>query len=163
MLFTGKHEVCYNAEYEGAGDLGHGYGLTPAGYEAERHTTDAGYENHRYHKEVAIIVKIDWLEHFKSRNRYKAIERHADAAHHARGNGVEERDEGSDEGDYHGKHGGICNGYDGGIAGYGDTADGFAVCGIGTSAEQRTRKGAHAVAEERIGESRIIEQVFADY
>ena len=102
------------------------------------------------------------MEHLETGNGDEAVERDARAAHDALRNGVNEHDERSEEGKHHAAECRGEDGNDGSVAGDGDAADGLAVGGVCTAAEERAHNGAEAVADEGLIEARVCDEVAVD-
>ena len=155
-LDVDKH-VRDDTEYKRAGDFG--YRDIAEGY---AHSADTADEYDRDNEKVFVIAEVDVLDHFQTADRDEAVKRYAHTAHYAVRYGGEEGDERPEEGYYHCHDRGAGDRYDGGVAGYRDTADGFTVGGVGAAAEDRARYGADTVAEERAVEAGVFKQVGAD-
>ena len=123
------------------------------------HAAHARDENGGNGKEVGVVAEIHLLDHLKTGNRDKAVKRHANTAHHAAGNGIQERHEGRNKGNEHRQHGGNRNGDDGGVPGDGNAAHRLAVRGIGAAAEEGARNGAHTVTQQRAMEAGVLQQI----
>ena len=90
LLLAGEHGVSKNTEDECARDGGDG-NLT----KGEGETADTGDEDCSNNKQVAVVVKVNLLDHLETGNCDKAVKCDANAAHYAVGNGGKECCEGT--------------------------------------------------------------------
>ncbi len=104
----------------------------------ERHTADTCDEDNGNNKEIGIVVKVNALNHLKTADGNETVEGDANTAHNASRNRCKECNEGSEEGSDDCENCCSKNGDYGSITGNSNTADGFAVCGVGATAEEST-------------------------
>ena len=93
LFADGKDGIHKNAEDERGGDVGNG-DLA----EVQGQTADTGDEDRCNHKQVAVFIKVDMLEHPQAGDRDEAIERDAHATHYAARDGIHKRHKWSKEG-----------------------------------------------------------------
>ena len=128
---TVEHEIYDDAEDKRAGNRGKGYAA-----EVDGESADTCNENCGYNKEVAVFLKVNLLNHFKTGYCNEAVKGDADAAHYARGDRIDEGYQRRNEGNENGSDCRRKDCSDGGIACYSYTSDRFAVGGIGATAEE---------------------------
>ena len=150
LLADGENGVHKDAEDERGGDVGDGDFA-----EVEAQPTDAGDEDGGDYEKVAVLVKVNVLEHPQAGYRNEAVQRDAHAAHYASGNGVHERYERSEEAEHDTADCRCDDCNHGGVAGNRYAADAFTVGGVGAAAEERADHGADAVAQQRAGKARF--------
>ena len=149
--------VCCDAYDEGGGYAGD---LECA--EVEHKTADSEYQDCRDYKEVSVLAEVDALNHFKSGYCDEAVENDADAAEYAARDGVYECNEGAEEREEHCQNRGSPDGHYGGVLGYCDAADGFAVGGVRAAAEECACHRTDAVAEKGLVKTGVLEKVAFD-
>jgi len=156
VLFSGlvDHKVNKNTEYKSASNAGNG-NLA----EGKGKTADTCNKNYRNCKEVGIVLEINVLYHLKSGDCDKSIKSHTNATHYARGDGVNECNEGSKEGDCNSSY--CCgeNGNDRSISGNSNTTNGLTVGGIGASSEDSACHRSYTVTEKGSVKTGIFEKV----
>ena len=108
------------------------------------------------------MLKVNLLNHLQTRNSDKSVKSHANAAHYARGDRVNECNEGRKEGDSDSRN---CSCYDsnnGCVTGDCYTTNRLAVCGVGTSAEHSTYHRAYTVTKKGSVKAGILEKILLD-
>ena len=158
---AGGDEPDHDAEDQRAGNRGKG-DLTGVEHEVQGQSADARDQDRGDGEQVLVIAEVDLLQHLQTADGDEAVEREADAAHHAARNGGEQGDEGSDEGGDDREDRGAGDGPDRRVARDGDAADGLAVGGVRAAAEEGAHHRADAVAEQGLVQTRIGDQVTAD-
>ena len=152
-----KNKVNDDTENESASNSGDGYLAN-----SHCHTADTGDKDDRSGEEVCVLLKVDLLDHLETRNCDEAVKSDTYAAHYASGNRIKECNEGGDEGNDHRHHSGYGDGDDRCVSCDSNTADGFAVCGVGTAAENGTYQRTYAVTEKRSVKTGLFKKVGFD-
>ena len=67
--------------------------------DGQRHSAHTGDQNYRYGEEIGVILQVHLLNHLQTRNRDKAVQGDANAAHDAPGDRIQKGDEGRNKGD----------------------------------------------------------------
>ena len=130
--------------------------------EVERQTADAAYQDGGNNEQVAVVVQVNRLDHFKAAYRDEAVERDADAADDAGGDRIYKADEGIEEAEQDAVDCSEGDGAYGSVAGDGDAADGLAVGGVGAAADEGTNNGTDTVADQGVIQTGIGDQVTPD-
>ena len=154
LICLAKHCIHDDAEDESGGDGSDG-DLT----EIEGEAADTADEDGGDDEQVAVLFEVDVLDHLETGDGDEAVEGDTDAAHDARRDGVNDRNERGEERDQQSADSGGDDRCNGCVAGDGDARDGFAVGGVRTAAEERAHHGADAVTEKGTGETGIFEEV----
>ena len=156
-LCFGDQDIGQDAQDQSAGDGGQG-DLT----EGDGQAANAGDQNDGDHKQILALVQVYLLHHLQAGNSDEAVQCHANAAHHAVGDGSQEGDEGAEEGNDHTHNGGGGDGDYRGVPGNGYAANGFAVGGVGAAAEECAAHGANAVTQQGAVQTGLCQQILAD-
>jgi hypothetical protein len=152
-----KKKVRYNTENKSTGDRGYG-NLS----EGKAKSADTGDKNRRNDKEVSVFVKIYVLYHFKTRNSDKSVKCNTNAAHYAIGNRGKEGNEGAKEGNYHTHNCGCGDGDYRCVTSDSNTADRFAIRGVGASAKESACNRAYAVTQKCTMQAGIFQKISSD-
>ncbi len=161
MRFSGlpavEDDIDDDAEDQAGGD-----GTDGDSAEVQGQAADAGHQDGCDHEQVAVVIQIHRLQHLEAADRDEAVQRDANAAHDAAGDGVYEAYKRIEEGQDDAVHGRDGDGGDAGIAGNGDAADALAVGGVRAAAEEGTDDGADAVADQGFVQAGVGDQVMLD-
>ena len=157
LLRALEHQIGENAEDKRACGGGEG-DLTEGQYES----ADTCNEDNRNGKEILVLGEVNLLYHLKTRNCDKSVESYADTAHYARGDRVNEGNEGSEEGDKDRADRGVDDGPYRRVAADSYTTDRLTVGGVGTSAKECARERSNTVAKKCVGEAGLLEEILLD-
>ena len=94
VLLFGEDGVGQDAQNQSAGN-----GPDFHSAEGDSHTADTHNEDDAGGEEVAVLVQVNLLEHLEAGGGDEAVESDADAAHDAGGDGLQEADQRSDQGE----------------------------------------------------------------
>ena len=128
----------------------------------QRKAADAGNQNSSNHEEIAVIPKINRLQHFEAADRNESIESNAHAAGNAGRHGIDKRDKWAKESKQDAVNRCDEHGRNGSVTGDGHTAHALTVGGIGAAAEESADDRADAVANQRTVQTGLRNQVAVD-
>ena len=153
----GKNDICEDAKKQSTGDGGQG-DLA----ERNRQSADAGDQNDSHNKQILACTQIDLLDHLQAGNCDEAIKGDADTAHDAVGDRSQESHKGSEEGNNDAQHSSRCDGHNGSVPGDSNTADRFAVSGVGAAAEECACDRTDTVTQQGAMQAGLFQQITSD-
>ena len=109
-----------------------------------------------------MVLKVNLLNHLKTRYRDEAVKGYTYATHNASGDGVKEGNEGRDEGNENCHNSGGRNSNNRSVTGNCNTANRLTVGGVGASAEESANDRAYAVTEKSSVETWLLEKIGPD-
>ncbi len=157
ILALGNHHIGDDTQDQSAGNGGQG-DLA----EGDGQTADTGDQDHSSYEQVLAGAQVHLLDHLQAGNCDEAVQGDAHAAHDAVGDGGQEGNEGSEEGDQQAQNSSGGDGCHRGVSGDRHAAHRLAVGGVGAAAEDGAGEGADAVTQQGVVQAGLNQQVGAD-